>query len=320
MKTPDKNRVSDPHTAAAPCRGRRRLLGCMAAVTVAGQLPRVAASQGLIRRAIPSSAEAIPAIGLGTARRYQEARSELELAPLRATLQKFVELGGSIIDTAPSYGEAEAIVGSLLGSLPADRPVFLATKLGATGRSAGVAQVEESFRLLRRKQLDLVAVHNLQDIDNQLQVLREFKAAGRIRYVGATTSSDRQYAAFEAMMKRETLDLIQVDYALDNRGAADRLLPLARDRNMGVMINLPFGRGRLFDATRSKPLPPWAAEFDCSSWAQFFLKYIISNDAVTCAIPGMARPEYVADNLGAAAGRLPDPSLRKRMEAFIDAL
>jgi aryl-alcohol dehydrogenase-like predicted oxidoreductase len=274
----------------------------------------------VIRKTIPSTGETLAAIGVGTARRYQGASGEEQLAPLRQSLQAFLDLGGTVVDTAPSYGDAETVVGSLLAGINPDKPVFLATKLGATGRAAGLAQIEQSFRLLRRERLDLIAVHNLQDIATQLPLLHELKQAGRIRHVGATTSSDRQYEAFEAMMKRETLDLIQVDFALDNRRAGERLLPLAKDRNMGVMINLPFGRGRLFDATQGRPLPSWASEFDCRSWAQFFLKYIISHEAVTCAIPGMAKPEYVIDNMAAATGRLPDAATRKRMESFIDAL
>ncbi len=300
---------------------RRMLLGRAGVMVLAAGLPMPSLAAGeLITKAVPSSAEPLPVIGVGTARRFQGASGEAELAPLRESLRKFLELGGSVIDTAPSYGDAEAVVGSLLADLKPSAPLFLATKVGATGRAAGEAQIEESFGRLRRRPLDLVAVHNLQDIDTQLAHLREIKAAKRIRYLGATTSSDRQYQAFEAMMRKQALDFVQVDFALDNRGAGERLLPLARDRGMGVMVNLPFGRGRLFDATRGRPLPPWAADFDCESWAQFFLKYIVSHDAVTCAIPGMAKPEYVVDNMGAARGRLPDQPMRKRMEAFIDAL
>jgi aryl-alcohol dehydrogenase-like predicted oxidoreductase len=173
---------------------------------------------------------------------------------------------------------------------------------------------------LRTSRLDLVAVHNLRDTQVHLGTLRALRKEGRIRYVGITTSFDRQYADFEETMRREALDFIQVDYALDNRGAAERILPLAADRGMAVMINLPFGRGRLFDAVRGRALPAWAGEFDCASWPQFFLKYIVSHPAVTCAVPGMARPEYVEDNLGAARGRLPDAALRRRMESFIDAI
>jgi len=163
-------------------------------------------------------------------------------------------------------------------------------------------------------------VHNLRGTEIHLPTLRELKQAGRIRYIGITTSFDRQYADFEATMRRERLDFIQVDYALDNRGAGEHILPLAAERGMAVMINLPFGRGRLFSAVRGKALPPWAAEIDCRTWAQFFLKYVISHPAVTCAIPGMARPAYVEDNLGAARGRLPDAALRRRMETFIDTI
>jgi len=286
----------------------------------AGVPPSPPPSGALARKPIPSSGETIPVIGVGTARRYQGAAGEAELAPLRDSLRKFLELGGSVIDTAPSYGDAEAVLGRLLRDLQPSVPVFLATKVGAVGHAAGQAQIEQSFSRLPRRPLDLIAVHNLQDIDTQLAQLRELKSAGRIRYLGATTSSDGQYQAFEAMMRKQALDFVQMDFALDNRGAGERLLPLARDRGMGVMINLPFGRGRLFEATRGRPLPPWSAEFDCASWAQFFLKYIVSHEAVTCAIPGMAKPEYVVDNMGAARGRLPDQAMRKRMETFIDAL
>ncbi len=299
---------------------RRTLITSPLALAMAAALPPPAHAATPVRKTIPSSGEELPAIGVGTARRYQGSHDAATLGTLRATLRRFTELGGTVIDTAPSYGNAEAVVGSLLPDLPPDRPLFLATKVGATGRAAGEAQVQASFRRLGRDRLDLVAVHNLQDTATQLELLRELKHAGRIRYVGATTSNDRQYANFEAMMARETLDFIQVDYALDNRGAAERLLPLARERRMAVMVNLPFGRGRLFQATRDKPLPAWASEFDCGSWAQFFLKYLIGHEAVTCVIPGMARPEYVVDNMGAAFGRTPDAATRKRMEAFIDAI
>lgn len=300
---------------------RRRLLCHAGALAFSAGLPMPSfAADQLVSKPIPASGEMLPVIGLGTARRFQGAASEAERAPLRDSLRRFLALGGRLIDTAPSYGDAEAVVGSLLADLKPAAPLFLATKLGASGRAAGQAQVDDSFRLLQRQALDLIAVHNLQDIDTQLALLRELKAEKRIRYLGATTSNDRQYQAFEAMMKKQSLDFVQVDFALDNRGAGERLLPLARERGMAVMINLPFGRGRLFDATRGRPLPPWAGEFDCTSWAQFFLKYIVSHEAVTCAIPGMAKPEYVVDNMGAAVGRLPDAALRKRMESFIDAL
>jgi aryl-alcohol dehydrogenase-like predicted oxidoreductase len=279
-----------------------------------------AQTRPLIEKKIPSSGETIPIIGIGTARRYEDVKGDQEKAPLRETIRQFQSLGGKVIDSSPSYGTAEAVVGELVEGLKARNSLFLATKVSLrnVGREQGIKQIEQSFKRFRTDKVDLVAVHNLRDTDTQLRTLREMKAAGRIRYVGITTSFDNQYGEFEQVMKKETLDFIQVDYALDNRDAGERLIPLAQDRDMAVMINLPFGRGRLFNAVRGKKLPEWAGEFDCASWAQFFLKYIVSHPAVTCAVPGMALPEYVIDNLGAARGRLPDAAMRKRMEQYID--
>ena len=274
----------------------------------------------LLRRKIPSSGEMIPIIGIGTARRYESIESDAQRLQLRETIRQFHALGGTVIDSSPTYGMAEAVVGELVEELKVRDSLFLATKvsLRTGGRDAGIKQMDESFKHLKTDKIDLIAVHNLRDTDTQLKTLREMKVAGRIRYVGITASSDGRYAYFEQVMKKESLDFIQVDYALDNRNAGERIIPLAADRGMAVMINLPFGRGRLFKAVRGKKLPDWARDFDCASWAQFFLKYIVSHPAITCAIPGMAKPEYVVDNLGAARGRLPDAATRKRMEQFIE--
>jgi aryl-alcohol dehydrogenase-like predicted oxidoreductase len=282
----------------------------------------LAQSPSLIQKKIPSSGETIPIIGIGTARRYEEVKSESEKMLLRETIRQFQALGGKVIDSSPSYGTAEAVVGELVDGLKVRDSLFFATKVSLrnVGTEEGIKQIEESFRKLRTNKIDLLAVHNLRDTDVQLKTMREMKAAGRIRYVGITTSFDNQYREFEQVMRKETLDFIQVDYALDNRDSGERIIPLAPDRGMGVMINLPFGRGRLFNAVQGKKLPEWASEFDCASWAQFFLKYIVSHPAITCAVPGMARPEYVVDNLGAARGRLPDAAMRKRMEQFIDSV
>lgn len=279
-----------------------------------------AQAQPLLHKKIPSSGEMIPIIGVGTARRYEEIKTDGEKIPLRETIRQFHALGGTVIDSSPSYGTAEAVVGELVEGLKIRDSLFLATKVSLrnVGREEGIKQIEASFKKYRANKLDLIAVHNLRDTDTQLKTLREMKAAGRIRYVGITTSSDNQYGEFAQTMKKEALDFIQVDYALDNRDAGERIIPLAGERGMAVMINLPFGRGRLFNAVQGKKLPEWAGEFDCASWAQFFLKYIVSHPAITCAVPGMALAEYVIDNLGAARGRLPDPSMRKRMENFID--
>jgi aryl-alcohol dehydrogenase-like predicted oxidoreductase len=304
---------------------RRHFLKTTAGIGAAMLLPQnlaTAQSEPLLQKKIPSSGEMIPIIGLGTARRYEEVKTEAEKIPLRETILKFKEVGLKVIDSSPSYGTAEAVVGEIVDGLKIRDSLFLATKvsLREIGREQGIAQIEQSFRKLRTNKIDLIAVHNLRDTQVQLRTLREMKQAGRIRYVGITTSFDNQYGEFERTMKNETLDFIQVDYALDNRDAGERIIPLAADRGMAVMINLPFGRGRLFNAVQGKKLPQWASEFDCASWAQFFLKYIVSHPAITCAVPGMAKAEYVTDNVGAARGRLPDAAMRRRMEQFIDAI
>src|SRR5215468_3796690 len=277
----------------------------------------------LIQKKIPSTGEMIPVIGLGTARRYEDVKTDADKAPLRETIAKFKELGLKVIDSSSSYGTAEALVGEIVEGLKIRDSLFLATKVSLRremGRDPGMEIIEQSFKRFRTNKIDLIAVHNLIDTQTQLATLREMKQAGRIRYVGITTSFDNQYGEFEETMKKETLDFIQVDYALDNRAAGERIIPLAADRGMAVMINLPFGRGRLFKAVQGKRLPDWAAEFDCTSWPQFFLKYIVSHPSVTCAVPGMAKAEYVVDNVGAARGRLPDAVMRKRMEQFIDGV
>ena len=297
---------------------RRALLAGLAAGAAAPAA--LAQAAPLLKKPIPSTGELIPIIGLGSARRYEEARTEADMAPLRDTFRRFHELGGTVVDTAPSYGNAEGIMGDIIADLGIRRDLFIATKVGVDNIEQGRAQIAESFRKLRTDRIDLLAVHNLRDITNELAYLRELKQAGRIRYVGATTSFDRQYEAFEQMMRRETLDSIQIDYALDNRNAAERVIPLAAERGMAVFINLPFGRGSVFRATQGKELPAWAAEIDVTTWAQFMLKYLVSHPAVTCAVPGMAQARYVDDNLKAAQGRMPDVAMRRRMEQFIDGL
>ena len=279
-----------------------------------------AQQETLIQRKIPSSGESLPVIGIGTARRYDVGPDAPARAELKEVLRRFAAAGGRVIDTAPSYGAAESVVGDLVADLGIRKPLFIATKVGARQKEAGLRQIEESFRKLRTQQIDCIAVHNLMNTAEHLAVLRDLKQAGRIRYLGISTSFDGQYAEFEDVIRKERLDFIQVYYALDNRDAADRIIPLAADRGAGVMVNLPLGRGRLFQAVQNRQLPEWAGEFDCRSWAQFFLKYIVSHPAITCAIPGTAQTKYVPDNLGAARGRLPDAPMRRRMEEFIDKL
>ncbi len=318
---------------------RRSLLAAFAAFPLLGSAACAATGQqpeasSLHTRIIPGANEAVPVIGIGTARRYQDASSQEQLAPLRETISRFVQLGGRLIDTAPSYGNAEQVIGRLLEGLGVRDRLFLATKVAGATAAEGRAQIEQSFRNLRTGVLDLVALHNQQDAANKLAALRELKAQRRVRSIGASISSragfgpttaaiasqPEQYAAFEAMMRSEPLDVIQVDYALDNRGAAERILPLAQEQGLAVMVNLPFGRGRLFQATQGRPLPDWAAEIGATSWAQIFLKYIVSHPVRPIAIPGTAQARYAEDNLGAARGPLPDAAMRRRMEEYVDAL
>jgi aryl-alcohol dehydrogenase-like predicted oxidoreductase len=300
---------------------RRAVVAGLAALPLATRLEAAtpARSAGLHAVRVPGANVDVPAVGIGTSRRYNDPQGEEAMAALRATLARFVALGGQVIDTAPSYGRAEAVVGQLVGELKLRDKLFLATKVGASSKEEGLAQTEASFRNLRTDRIDLVAVHNLRDVDNQLAILRDLKRAGRIRALGITTSTDQQYEAFEAVMRREALDTIQVDYALDNRNAADRILPLAREKGVAVMVNLPFGRGEVFARLQGKQLPDWAAEIGVASWAQFALKYVLSHPSNPIVIPGTAQVRYAEDNIGAARGPLPDAAMRRRMEQLVDA-
>jgi aryl-alcohol dehydrogenase-like predicted oxidoreductase len=274
----------------------------------------------LILRTIPSSGEKIPAVGIGTARSY-DVLTDAEKAPLFDVIRSLPDLGGKLIDTAPAYGQAETVVGELVAKARNRDKLFLATKVSVRGAeaSAGVAQMAESFRKLQTERIDLMQVWNLGGTDVLLPVLREMKASNKIRYIGVTTSSERQYAALEAVMRKEPLDFIQLDYTVDNRVAAERILPLAQDKGIGVLVNLPFGRGRVFQNVLGKPIPDWATEFGATSWAQVFLKYIVAYPAVTCVIPGTATMAFLQDNQAAGHGALPDAAQRKKIEAAVGA-
>jgi aryl-alcohol dehydrogenase-like predicted oxidoreductase len=305
---------------------RRNLLAAMAGAPFAAAAAQsllfdsaLAQSSAFATRPLRPAGQ-VPLVGMGTARLYQDPQTEEDYVPLRATIARFAELGGKVIDTAPSYGRAEEVLGKLIAELGVRESLYLATKIGVDSLEEGRAQLEQAFSKLQTDYIDLIAVHNLRDVDNQLALLRDAQQAGRIGAVGITTSFEPQYEAFEAVMRREELDCIQVDYAMDNRSAAERILPLAQEKGIAVMINLPFGRGRLFSATRGMDLPGWATEIGATTWAQIFLKYIISHPSRPIAIPGTDKVEYVEDNLGAAMGPLPDAALRLRMEQFIDNL
>jgi diketogulonate reductase-like aldo/keto reductase len=261
----------------------------------------------------------VPVVGLGTWRVFDVGRSPAERAPLKDVLKSLVELGGRVVDSSPMYGAAESVVGDLAAELGITDKLFLATKVWTSGRDAAVAQMEHSLRRMRAPRLDLIQIHNLLDWRTHLKTLREWKAAGRIRYLGITHYTASAYDELERVLRAEPLDFVQVNYSLGEREAERRILPLARDRGVAVLANRPFAEGGLFRRVRAQPVPPWAAEFDCESWAQFFLKWILAHPAVTCAIPGTSRPLHLVDNLRAAAGRLPDPSMRDRMAAHVGA-
>ena len=281
------------------------------------------AANALLQRRIPSSGDRLPAIGVGT-NNYSPTTPE-ERAARRAVLERLTDSGLRVIDTAPLYRESERVIGELLAEIGNRPKAFLATKVTAPNktREEGVASMDESMRRLRTDFIELMQVHNLIGTEVLLPLIREWVAAKRVRYVGITTSRDEQYSEMARLMRTESLDFIQLDYSIGNRGAAEQLLPLAADRGIATLINLPFGGrrdGNLFSRVRGQTLPTWAAEFEARSWGQFFLKYVLSHPAVTCAIPGMTKVANLEDNLGAAQGRLPDAAMRKRMEAFWDSL
>jgi aryl-alcohol dehydrogenase-like predicted oxidoreductase len=293
---------------------------------VAAEAMGTSQAGALITRAIPSSGERLPIVGMGTARNYENPLPE-QIPPLREVIKAFPEMGGKVMDTAPGYGRAETVVGDLMKELKNRDKYFIATKVSLGGRGGGAADPSAADASLQRsldrfgtQVIDLMQIWNLSQPDVLHPKLEEWKAAKKIRYTGITTSSDGQYGNLETILASKKFDFLQIDYAIDNRNAADRILPLALEKGMGVLINLPFGRGRPFQKVAGKPLPGWARDIDCTDWSQVFLKYIVSHSAITAAIPGTETVNYLTLNLGAARGRLPDAALRKRIEADFDAL
>lgn len=281
----------------------------------------------LLTRAIPSSGEQIPVIGLGSSATFSQiARSE-DLAAVRGVLDTLIKDGGTVFDTAPSYGASEDVAGRVAAELKITDRIFWATKVNVAGRGASQAdpaaaraQIDTSFARLKKAKIDLIQVHNLGDVPTQLAILKEQKKQGRVRYIGVTSTAENQYAELERIMQNEPLDFIGVDYAIDNREVESRILPLAAERKIGVLVYLPFGRTRLWNRVGDRALPEWAKEFDATTWAQFFLKFIAANPAVTCITPATSQPRNMADNLGAGRGRLPDEAMRKRMITLVDSL
>ncbi|MFV1988139.1 MAG: aldo/keto reductase [Gemmatimonadota bacterium] len=273
-----------------------------------------------VTKPIPSSGEEIPIVGLGT-RDYKTGASAEVMTQFRETLIAFVDHGGTVIDTAAGYGRgtSETVLGTLLAEQGRGDDVFWATKVDREGKAEGAARMEASFDKLQREQIDLMQVHNLRDTSTQLATMREWRQDGRIRYIGVTSSSRRQFDAMIETIETEELDFVQINYSIADRAASERILPMCQEKGIATLINLPYGRGRTFEAVGDTPLPEWAAEFS-ESWGNFFLKYVTSHPAVTAAIPGTTKPRHAIDNMAAARGWMPDAAMRTRMEEFFDAL
>jgi diketogulonate reductase-like aldo/keto reductase len=301
-----------------------RLIGaCAAGLCLPVRASRLEAkteSTTILTRAIPSSGEKLPVIGLGTWQAFDVDLTADNRRQLGEVLSLFVKLGGRVIDTSPMYGRAEDVIGKLTAALGIRDKVFLATKVWTRGKENGIKSMERSTSLLRAKRIDLMQVHNLVDVETQLATLREWKAQGRIRYLGITHYEAGAFADVEKIMRSEKLDFVQINYSLMEREAEERVLPLGQERGVAVIVNRPFGGGDLFSRTRSKPLPDWAAEFGCHSWAQFFLKWIVANSAVTCAIPATNKPRHLEDNMNGGIGPLPDAKMRQRMVELVSSL
>ena len=267
-------------------------------------------------RPIPSSGRALPVVGLGTYINFDVTPGSEAYRALPAVLDALFAAGGSVIDSSPMYGRAEQTTGELLGSAGTRSKAFIATKVWTSGREAGLAQMEQSFRLLKTAKIDLMQIHNLVDWRTHLPTLRQWKQQGRIGHVGITHYTPHAYDEVEAVLRAEPLDFLQINYALDDRAVEQRILPLARDKGVAVIVNTPFGGGGLIRRLSARPLPDFAAELRASSWAQLALKFLLAHPAVTCVIPGTGNPRYMADNAAAAFGPLPDADQRRRLIAL----
>ena len=299
---------------------RRKIIRLGAGVAAFGGLsPLLDSQEPLLKTSIPSSGQQVPAVGMGTVR-FGGNPGSPAMQRFGETLAVFHRLGGRLLDTSPNYRNSEQVLGRLMRDQGIRDEMFIATKVDREGREAGKQRMESSFAMLGGDQIDLMQVHNLRGTGIQLETMQAWKKQGRFRYIGITTHSSRQYEDFERAMRAHRLDFIQVNYSMADRGADQRILPLALDSGVAVLVNRPFGKGRLFKAVGDRPLPGWAAEIDASSWGQVFLKYVISHPAATIAIPGTSKPHHAVDNMTAASGRLPGAELRHEMEKTMDRL
>lgn len=281
----------------------------------------------LIMRAIPSTGERLPIIGLGSSATFAQVARQEDHDALKAVMAEMVELGGRVFDTAPGYGASEEVAGNIAQQLGISKQLFWATKLNVAPRGGGKAdpaaarqQLDQSFKRIGKPVIDLVQIHNVGDIPTQLPILQELKQAGKIRYIGVTTTFDNQYAELIDTMRREKIDFIGTNYAIDDRFAEQTILPLARERGIAVLVYAPFGRTRLWRRVAGKQVPEWAKEFDATTWAQFFLKFVASHPDVTTITPATSRVQNVVDNMAGGVGRLPDAAMRKRMIELVESL
>lgn len=302
---------------------RRQLLQFSAGLLAGSSLglrAEQAADLPLIQRPVPSSGELLPVMGMGTSRTFDTPGDPASLANLTEVMQAFFDARGTVIDSSPMYGNAEARVGDVLRAMTPPPKVFAATKVWTTGRQQGIAQMQESARRMNVERFDLIAVHNLQDWQTHLDTLKGWKEDGKVRYIGITTSHGRDHPQFLEVMRTQPVDFAQFSYNIEDRRAEQELLPLAADRGIATMINRPYQRGALFNKSRGKALPALAAELDCNSWGQFYLKYILAHPAVTCIIPATARVHHMVDNMQANFGRVPDPQQRADMLRLFEQL
>jgi diketogulonate reductase-like aldo/keto reductase len=277
-------------------------------------------SKPILTKSIPHTGESLPVIGLGTWQTFDVGPAPSERAPLREVLREFVRLGGTVIDSSPMYGRSESVVGDLATELKLDGKLFVATKVWTSGREAGIRQMEQSFQRLRAKPVNLMQIHNLVDWRTHLTTLRGWKKDGRVRYIGVTHYTASAYDQLARVLENEELDFVQLNYSIAEREAEQRLLPLATDRGVAVLVNRPFAQAQLFSKVRGKPLPPFAEEIGCASWAQFFLKFVVSHPAVTCAIPATSKVQHLTDNMQAGMGQLADAKIRQRMATYVAEL
>ena len=280
----------------------------------------VAADSGAIKKAIPSTGERLSVIGLGTSRTFNVDSTTAAESPLLEVMQAFFDNDGQLIDSSPMYGSAEAVTGALLEKINNKQNLFSATKVWTRGKSEGVDQMEQSMWRLGVDRIDLMQIHNLLDWQTHIETLRQWKAEGKIRYIGITTSHGRYHRELEKILQQIPLDFVQFSYNILDRDVETRLLPLAAEKGIATLINRPYQRGSLFRKVRGKPLPPWAADFDCASWGQFFLKFIVSHPDVTCVIPATSKLKHMVDNMAAGYGRLPDEATRRRMIKTIESI